>query len=388
MKICVTTTAFPRWTGDGQAVFVWEAVRAIARQGIQVRVVAMHSPNTRVHEFMDGIEIIRPRYWWPERREILRKDGPAGLPITWHKYPLARLQIFAFILAHTLVTTRCARSCDLIHAQWTLSAGAASLGRWIHCRPVLATVQGSDIFQVPQHFIGAWLTRNVLQRCDYVTALSQALKQAVIDLGISSDSVQVIPNGVDTTHFIPPTNTKRDKVILYVGTLIERKGLKYLFTAVPKVLRTFPDYRLVLVGDGPQNASLHQLAKDLGILEQVSFVGFQPPDQIRTWMQRAQALVLPSTEEGMGVVLLEAMACGTPIIGSRVDGIQDVISPDVGLLVPPADSSALTEAIQTLLSDRRKWRDMSHHARVRAVTHYDWDQIATRFVALYKSLLV
>ena len=84
MKVCVATTGFPRWAGDGQCAFVWEAARAIARQGLQVRVVAMHSPGARTHEYIDGIEVLRPRYWWPEEWEILRKEGAAGLPATWH----------------------------------------------------------------------------------------------------------------------------------------------------------------------------------------------------------------------------------------------------------------------------------------------------------------
>lgn len=387
MKVCVVTTAFPRWPGDGQAVFVWEAVRAIARQGIQVRVVAMHSPGTSVHEYMEGIEVIRPRYWWPERWEFLRKAGPAGLPVAWQKYPLARVQILPFFSVHTLTTARYARSCDLIHAQWTLSAAAAYLGKWLHNRPIMVTVQGSDIFQVPNHPVGAWLTGKVLRRCNRITALSHALKDATASIGIHPDKIRVVPNGVDTAQFTPPVDSNRDDVILYVGTLIERKGLKYLLVAVSALFESFPNYRLVLVGDGPQELRLKRLAENLGIAERVSFLGFQPPERVRMWMQRAKVLVLPSLEEGMGVVLLEALACSTPVIGSRVDGIQEVITPDVGLLVPPADSAALSQAIQSILSDPQRWAYMSHHARERAVTHYDWDYIANQFIALYRSIV-
>ncbi|MGD8998294.1 MAG: glycosyltransferase [Anaerolineae bacterium] len=386
MKVCVVTTAFPRWPGDGQAVFVWEAVRAIARQGIQVRVVAMHSPESRVHETMDGVEVLRPRYWWPERWEYLRKEGPAGLPVAWRKYPLARVQILPFLLVHALTAARCARSCDLIHAQWTLSAGAAQLGRWLHQRPILVTVQGSDIFQVTRHPLGAWLTQKVLLQCDGITALSQALKDATTALGIREDRIEIIPNGVDTDEFTPPADDIREDVILYVGTLIKRKGLKYLLGAMPEIMRSHPGFRLVLVGEGPEEQALRQLADEVDVAKRVSFLGFQPPDQVRAWMQRARVLVLPSLEEGMGVVLLEALACGTPVVGSRVDGIQDVITPQVGRLVPPADSAALSEAIQAILSDSQQWADMSQQGRHRAVTHYDWDHIATQFVNLYESI--
>lgn len=386
MRVCVVTTAFPRWPGDGQAVFVWEAVRAIARQGIQVQVVAMHSPETEVREQMDGIEVVRPRYWWPERWELLRKEGPAGIPLAWQKYPLARVQILPFLLVHALTATRIARSCDVVHAQWTLSAAAAYLGKRIHGCPIAVTVQGSDIFQVTRHPLGAWLTREVLRRCDRITALSQALRQTACSIGVDPDRIRIIPNGVDTGYFVPPADGDRDKVILYVGTLIERKGVKYLIAAMPGILQSFPNHRLVLVGDGPEASRLKHQVERLGLGERVSFVGFLPPDQVRGWMQRARVLVLPSLEEGMGVVLLEALACGTPVVGSQVDGIQEVITPDVGHLVPPADSAALSEAIHSVLSDSQQWVAMSQQGRQRAVTRYDWDHIAKQFVNIYESI--
>jgi glycosyltransferase involved in cell wall biosynthesis len=292
-----------------------------------------------------------------------------------------------FLLVHTLTAARIARSCDVVHAQWTLSAAAAYLGKQTHGCPIAVTLQGSDIFQVTRHPLGAWLTRELLRRCDRITALSQALKQSTGSIGVDPDRIQIIPNGVNTRHFVPPADGDRDRVILYVGTLIERKGLKHLVGAMPAMLQSFPDHRLVLVGEGPEAPHLKQLADELGIAERVRFVGFLPPDQVRGWMQRARVLILPSLEEGMGVVLLEALACGTPVVGSRVDGIQEVITSDVGRLVPPADSAALAEAITSVIGDSQRWAVLSRNARQRAVAHYDWDHIARQFVDMYASMI-
>lgn len=336
LRVCLATTSFPRWVGDGQGAFISEAVRGLVRRGVQVRVVAMHSPGLCFHQSIEGVEVLRPPYWWPHRWEILRKEG-GGLPASLRKHPQGYVQILPFVLVHTLAIARCASDCDLVHAHWTLSAACACLGRVIHRRPVLATLQGSDVFQVTKSSMGAWLTRQTLLQCDRITALSRALVEAVAAIGVQAEQIRVIPNGVDTQAFIPAVDQSRDETILFVGSFIERKGVGYLLTAMQEVFRLFPTYRLVLVGEGPQYMMLKRLADTLGIAQRVVFVGFQSQDQVRAQMQRAKLLVLPSLEEGQGVVLLEALACGTPVVASKIGGIPEVVTEDIGVLVPPAD---------------------------------------------------
>lgn len=387
MKVCIVTTAFPRSVGDGQGAFVWELARALTDNGIKVCVVAMHSPDARPRETIDGIEIARPRYWWPERWEMLRRGGSGGLPVAWRRYPWARPQLIPFMLVHTLVSARYAATCDLVHAQWTLSAAAANLGRWLHRRPVMVTVHGTDVFQASRFPLGAWFARSALRRCDRITALSRALAEATGTLGVPVEDILVTPYGVDVTRFTPIPESEREKTILYVGSFIERKGLSYLLGAMPEVLRCLPGYRLVLIGDGPQQAALEDLASSVGIRAQVEFLPFQPHGEVRRWMQIARLLVLPSTEEGMGVVLLEALACGTPVVASAVGGIPEVVDSQVGRLVPPGDVAALSRAMCEVLTDAQLWRRLSNGARGRAVTRYSWDRVARRFISLYEEVL-
>jgi glycosyltransferase involved in cell wall biosynthesis len=286
-----------------------------------------------------------------------------------------------------LVTARHARDCDLIHAEWSFSAAAAVLSKWLHRKPILATLQGSDIFQVTRSPLGSALTRQVLSRCDRITVLSRALLNATAALGLPAGQITIVPNGVDTNHFLPPDTQEREKLILYVGSFIERKGVRHLLDAIPQVLNEFPGFRLVLIGEGPQEPVLRQQAEDLGVSELTTFVGFRPQDEIKTWMQKAQVLVLPSLEEGMGVVLLEALACGTPLVASRIDGIQDVVTPDVGVLVPPADPQALAKGLRHVLAEPLKWDQLSLAARERAMVHYDWDYVSSKYVALYRDVI-
>lgn len=385
MKVCVVTTAFPSYLGDGDGVFVWESAAALVRAGVQVCVVAMHRPGWATREVMEGVEIFRPRYWRPERFEMLRKEL-GGLPIVWRKYPLARAQLLPFMLVHTLTTLRCARDCDLVHAHWTLSAAAAVLARPLHRRPVVATVQGSDIFRGTQLPLGKLFTHGVLKRCAAVTALSEALAVATSEVGIPREKIHIIPNGVVTERFKPLLTSEREKLIVYVGSFIERKGVKYLLQAVANAFPNLSGYQLVLIGDGPEKAYLQDLAQQLGIAERVRFLGFLPQDQVRHWLQRAKLFVLPSLEEGLGVVLLEALACGTPIVASGVGGIVDVVTAEVGQLVPPADSDSLGRTIvQVLLG--AAWDQMSQDARQRAVTVYDWDHVGSQYLSVYRTLL-
>lgn len=385
MKICFATTNFPRYLGDSEGTFVFEAARAVARQGHQVYVVAQHWPGFPVYEQLDGIKVVRFPYWYPPAKEVLRYAG-GGLPIAWKKSWLARVQITPFIIVHTLAIAWYGRRCDIIHAHWSLSAGAAWLGQAIHRRPILATLQGSDIFQVPRSWLGRWLTKVILRHCNYISVLSQALAASTIALGIPKSVITVIPNGVDVSQFFPSVRS-RWPMILYVGTLITRKGVNYLLQAMSKVVQVQPSFQLVIVGEGPERSNLEKMARDLNLSKHVFFSGAQSPDEVRQWMQQAKIFILPSVEEGLGVVLLESMACGTPIIATAVGGIPDVVTPDVGILVPPADSDSLAKAILHLLQDDERWRKMSENARKQAEEKYDWQRIAGRFIEIYEKLL-
>jgi len=385
LKVCIVTTAFPRWAGDAQGSFVWEAARAVRRTGASVRVIAMHAPGAATRETLEGIEVIRPRYMPRENWEILRREG-GGLPIIWRRNKLARLLFIPFGVAHVLAVARWARDCDVVHANWTLSALAAVLARPIHCRPVVVTLQGSDIFQVTRSKLGRWLTAATLRACDRVLVLSRALAQATARTGMAMDRLTVVPNGVDTGRFTPAPAAERDRQILFVGSLIPRKGANYLIDAMPAVFAALPGYRLVMLGDGPDENALRQQAAALGIADRIDMPGFLPQEDVLAAMRRARLFVLPSLEEGLGVVLLEALSCGTPIVASAVDGIVDVVTQEVGRLVPPAQPGALAEAITAILSDDPGWQVMSRAARIRAEEAYDWDIIAARLIDIYRSV--
>ena len=385
MNVCLVTTVFPRWQGDGEGVFVWRTAKMLARHGVSVRVVAMHSPETKPVEVWDGVEIVRPLYWWPVRRELLRKDG-GGLPVTFRKYLAAKPQLASFFCMHALTAARLATGCDLIHAQFTLSSAAARLGRVWHGRPIVTTVHGSDIYQIPQLPGGRWFTRWSLDGVERVIAVSQNLADTAVSFGVSKDKIRVISNSVDTDLFQPP-GSEREPFLLFVGSLIRRKGLTYLLDALPTILRAHPEYRLVIVGDGPELPSLRSQVVHRGIANSVIFVGRGAAETVREWMQRARLFILPSLEEGQGVVLLEALASGLPVVATNVGGIPDVVDSQVGRLVTAGDSQALATAVEELLSNLGKWQELAFAARRRAETRFSEARIVRQLLQVYQEVL-
>ena len=240
------------------------------------------------------------------------------------------------------------------------------LGRPLHRRPIIATLHGSDIFRAAKGKTGAALTREAVSRCDRVTVVSRALARRAVEIGVPEGMIEVIPMGVDTTSFTPAARDAREPWIVFTGSLIPRKGVRYLIEALPDVFRARPEYRLAILGDGPDEPELRRLAETLGVADRVVFAGFLPQEAVRAWLQRARLFVLPSTEEGLGVVMLEAMACGTPVVASRVDGIPEAVTEREGRLVPPADPAALAVAMIEALDDGG-WEALSCAARERAV---------------------
>lgn len=389
LRVCVATTVFPRRLGDGEGPFIWQFVKVLRQQQIDVTVVAMHSPGLPTHDNWEGVEILRPPYWWPVGAEMLRKDG-GGLPINFRRYPLARAQLPALLFAHGAAIGRAAKGCDLIHAHFTVSAAAALAVRPWHRLPVVTTVHGSDVFQVPKLPLGTPFTRSVLRQSAAVTTVSTALFDACRALDVPPSKVSIISNSVDTTAYTPPaeqTMGAREPFVLFVGSLITRKGVDTLVRAMAQVVTTLPDHRLVVVGEGPEQATLAGLAASLGIAAQVEFVGFLPQADVARWMQRARLFVLPSNEEGQGVVVLEAMASGTPVVASNVGGIPEVVVEGTGLLAPPGNAEVLAAQMLSLLEDAAYWQQLSLAGRRHVGQHYSPRVIGACYRDLYAAVL-
>ncbi|MFX0197534.1 MAG: glycosyltransferase family 4 protein, partial [Candidatus Hodarchaeota archaeon] len=219
-------------------------------------------------------------------------------------------------------------------------------------------------------------------------------KSVIEERHVLPQKTMTIQYGVDTGKFYPIRGrtirdelgiSKEARVLGTVARFTEQKGHQYLIDAAPKIVSAFPDVYFVFVGDGPLRSELHFKVHQLGLDSQVLFLGFR--SDVRDLLNAFDVFVLPSLYEGLPNVVLEAMACGKPVIATEVDGTPEaVVQGETGILVPTQDSEALANAIIELLGDRRKVEEMGRRGRERVEMKFSLDSEINKFVELYERL--
>lgn len=205
---------------------------------------------------------------------------------------------------------------------------------------------------------------------------------------------RIIPNGIDTQHFCLDAPQRKEfadgKInILFVGRLEQRKGLGYLLNACAKIKNSLPNFRLIAVGPGTVlRLRYEKLVKDMGLTDNVVFAGFVPSDELPSYYHSADIFCAPATGgESFGIVLLEAMACGKPVVATNIQGYAGVLAHgEEGLLVPPRDEESLAHALLSLLNDKSLRLQMGAKGRIKA-EKYSWPNIARQIMDYYDSLL-
>lgn len=251
---------------------------------------------------------------------------------------------------------------DIIHAHVVLPAGwiAVELGKEFGV-PVVLT-EHTEPFQV--HLATArqrTLVKDILTRADRLIAVSPTLRDTMLAF-CPEAKIEVLGNLIDAEFFTPgpPSPSERSFRFFCLALLTERKGLKYLLQAV-QMLRSkgFENFEVHIGGDGPERHLLEQLAEDLGVCNRCRFLGMLDRARVREEMRACDVFVLPSLGETFGIVLGEAMACGKPVLSTRCGGPQDVVTPETGVLVDPANAQELAEAMAGFLNGRYSFQPYS-----------------------------
>ncbi|HYR88038.1 MAG TPA: glycosyltransferase family 4 protein [Terriglobia bacterium] len=281
---------------------------------------------------------------------------------------------------------------DLIDAHYIYPDGLAAvmLGSLLK-KPVVVSARGSDINLFPKYKAIRPMVRHVLKRADAVIAVSRPLKDIMVEIGCSPEKITVVPNGVDPVKFNrQPWAESRQKlglkedrpIVLSVGHLNENKGFQILIEAAALLRRLRPEVMLVIIGEGAYRGRLERQVRRLGLENHVALVGARRSEELATWYSAADLFCLASEREGCPNVLLEAIACGCPVIATRVGGTVEIVeSPSLGTLVertPTAFESAIEQAL------RRPWDRAAIAAHGQS---YRWDKVADSILKIYTQVV-
>lgn len=388
----VLTSTYPRWAGDHEPAFVHELCKRLLAD-FRVVVLCSHAPGTQRHSWLDGVEVVRYRYA-PAALETLVYGG--GIATHLRRAPWKWALVPSFIVSQMLMAALLARRYQptLVHAHWLLPQGIVA---WLLHRLGLipgyvVTAHGADVYGFRSPILQT-IKRMAASRATAMTVVSSAMREEVGRHGLQPRQLEVIPMGADfRERFTPPIEAAREKgLILFIGRLVEKKGLRYLLDAMPQVLRHHPGTRLRVLGFGPLAEALQAQSLALGLGHSVEFRGAVPQSDLPDMLRRAALLVAPSVradsgdQEGLPVVLMEAVGCGCPILACDTPGVHDLVGRYAGaVLVPGKDPAALAQAIVRLLDTPEQALAIAEGLRTECILRFDWGAIAAAYAALLK----
>ncbi len=388
LRLLTFSTLYPNAARPNHGVFVENRLRhLLASQEAVSTVVApvpwFPSTHPRAGEWAryaqapaqethHGIEVLHPRF------PVVPKIGMTAAPflLYWSMLPfIRRLQNEG-------------RQFDLIDAHYMYPDGVAAV--WLGKKlglPVVVTSRGTDVSLIPQYPLPRRLIQGAIRGAAALVTVSAALKTALVALGAPDQKVTVLRNGVDTSLFRPAADRDsiraslglKRKTLVSVGLLIDRKGHHRTIEAMSHL----PEHELLIAGEGPERARLTALIEKLGLTDRVRLLGARPHDTLPALYSAADASVLASSREGWANVLLESMACGTPVVASNIWGNPEVVQTrDAGLIAPentPEGIAATVRALFSPLPDRAATR--------RYAEQFGWEETTSGQLALFRRVL-
>lgn len=394
LKVLFLPAWYPSEVNPVAGVFVREHARAASTYSDVVVLYAYPDPSPErrhlpsVSEVSEeGIRTIRVRYggsfryWWrritgrgrprPTASETKATTVAADKALSLPRVMVDDVLCYRAILSAFRGLVRQGWKPDIIHAHvYSAAVPAVMLGK-LYRIPVVVTEHFSGF---PRHLLTRTerlKARFAMNRAQMVLPVSDYLRGHIESYGIRNE-FRVVPCVVGDSVFVPPLptdegDTNRQFKLLFVGNLVPVKGLPCLLKALSQVKEKRQDFVLDIVGGGPNRAEYEELASRLGLERMVRFHGPKPKQEVARLMRECAFLVQPSLQETFGVVYIEAMACGKPVIATNAGGPREFVSEDVGILVPPEDTGALRDAIEYMLDNHQRYSSekIARHARER-----------------------
>jgi glycosyltransferase involved in cell wall biosynthesis len=384
MNVLFLTHSFPRSEGDAAGSFILRLAVALRGENVNVRVVAPAGAGLPASEEMEGVSVERFRYA-PRRFEKLAYTGNMANDVasSW----TARLALVGFLGSDFVHSVRARRSFEpeLVHAHWWFPNGV--VGTWVSGLariPLVTTLHGTDVRLARKVGVAKPLFGHVLKHSAAVTTVSKWLQEETEAL-VPGVHPTVAPMPVATNLF-GPGSSRDGQRLLFVGRLNDQKGADHLVHALA-TMKT-PAATLDIVGDGPNREALKHLAQQLGVASRIRWHGQLSQSELPPLYQRAAAVVIPSIDEGLGLVAVEALLCETPVVAFDSGGLRDVIQHEkTGLLVKPGDRAALASALDNLLARDGRGSQLGRAGRLYALSAFAPESAARRYAEIYRRVL-
>jgi len=286
----------------------------------------------------------------------------------------------------------------IVHCHQALSPTTIGvLSKFLFKKKIIVKIAGSDLGQIYTLPLQS-IRKRLLSKVDVFIAINDTIRKGLVDLGLGNVTIKSIPNGVDVEKFAPVSFESRislrerfalpqnGKTLIFAGRLHSVKGLDTLLQACSKALPTLPKAQLLILGEGPEESSLKNLASRLRITDSVLFLGRR--DNVVEYLQSADVFILPSMSEGLSNSLLEAMACGLAVVATDVGGNVEAITHGCnGILVPPRDPAQLAQALIHLIDNSTLATELGEQARITVEKNYSLSSVVDQYVDLYQQLL-
>lgn len=380
-KILVVTFSFPTKLNEAAGIFILSQLEYLKKDyDIKVLAPFPYVPRFKFlksykfsqvpfKERINGIEVYRPKYLMLPRNK------------------LTNLVINIILVFESLISEISSRKVvkslakdwnfDIIHSHGFVpdSLIAASIKKEYN-KPLVITLHGEDVTKYSKMLFLRHLSKDALSRCDRIISVSKNLKDEIYKLNLTKKPIEVIPSGYNVRRF-RTINTKKcrkilnlpqnKKIILFVGHLVERKGVEYLIRALKSLNEENKDLLCCIVGTGVSEKKLKNIALELEI-KNIIFAGQKNPNEIPLWMNACDILALPSLNEGLPNVLSEALACGKPVVATKVAGTPEIVNTDVGHLAKPKDERDLADKIKLALNKQWPKEKLLKRAQMFSVT--------------------
>jgi glycogen(starch) synthase len=386
MRVLMLTWEYPPNITGGLGKHVYALSNALAAANVEVHIVTMGEPESAERNTVKDLHVYRAAAFNPQPRDLITNV----------------LQTNLEMVERAIQVIDSLGDFDIIHAHDWLVAFAAKTLKHAYRLPLIATIhateygRNSGLHNELQRYISdiEWMLTFEAWKVVCCSRYMRGELQHVFQ--IPEDKLRIIPNGVEPLEFRSSVDVEKfkrnyaawnERVVFFVGRHVREKGVGILIEAIPRVIGAYSNVKFIIAGRGPESENYKRRAAELGIADRIYFTGFID-DATRNGIYRiADLAVFPSLYEPFGIVALEGMAAGTPVVVSDVGGLGEVVNQDIGIKVPPGDVGMLAQRIIEALQDPKWRKTLSENAYTHVTEVYTWEKISKQTSDVYAEVL-